>query len=87
MTSNQVVSSPRQVVEAFCQAYRVVNGREPSVRYMGNQWYNVNGETVHRAMIIDEIERLRAFTPPPMIKRVPQDRSMIQKLIARLKGL
>lgn len=88
-TTVEVNTSPRYVIESFCQVYRDVNnGREACVRYMGNQWYYVNGETVHRAMLMDETERLRSLMPPPPpIKRTPQDRSMIQRLIARLKGL
>ncbi len=53
---------PRYVVDNYRRAYSLANGRDPSVRYMGNHWYNVNGETVHRTTLTQEIARLRSMS-------------------------
>ncbi len=76
---------PRYVVENYRRAYSVVNGRDPFVRYMGNHWYHVNGETVHRSTLIDEIARLRTLSQRQLIGKA--DASIIKRLIARLRSL
>jgi hypothetical protein len=89
MTRDETASlPPRFVVDSFREAYLTVHGREPAVRYMGNHWYNVNGETVHRATLMQEIISLReavAQRPPPPPPR--SDKNVINRLIARLRGL
>ena len=77
---------PRYVVENFRRAYKVVNGRDAAVRYMGNHWYNVNGETVHRVTLMEEIARLRHMSQRQMLLRAG-DKTVIQRLIARLRAL
>ena len=77
---------PRYVVENYRRAYAVVNGREPFVRYMGNHWYNVNGETVHRSTLMEEIARLRNQSQR-RINVGKTEKSVIQRLIARLRSL
>jgi hypothetical protein len=76
---------PRYVVENYRIAYVSAHGREPAVRYMGNHWYYVNGETVHRVTLLEEIERLRAMPPKQSFRRT--DRSIVQRLIDRLRAL
>ncbi|MFQ3567737.1 MAG: hypothetical protein SNJ59_12140 [Aggregatilineales bacterium] len=76
---------PRYVVDNYRRAYRGVHGREPAVRYMGNHWYFVNGETVHRLTLIDEIARLRDLSQKTHLSRA--DKSIIQRLINRLRSL
>ena len=76
---------PRYVVENYRRAYAVVNGREPFVRYMGNHWYYVNGETVHRLTLMEEIGRLRAMPSKQPFRRT--ERSIVQRLIDRLRSL
>ena len=76
---------PRYIVEHFRKAYNGVHKREPMVRYMGNHWYYVNGETVHRSMLIEEIARLRELSQRQTLIR--GDRSLIQKLIAKLRNM
>lgn len=79
---------PRFVVDSFREAYGRVHGREPSVRYMGNHWYSVNGETVHRATLMQEIMRLREYAAPRPVAAPPRaDKGMINRLISRLRGL
>ena len=77
---------PRYVIENFCRAYSVLNGKEPAVRYMGNHWYSVNGETVHRATLMEEIARLRNLSQRQTLNRA-HDKSVIHRLIARLRSL
>lgn len=74
---------PRYIVDYYRQAYARVHKREPQCRYIGNHWYNVNGETVHRAMLMDEITRLRMLAQENSVSAA--DKSMIQRLIARLR--
>lgn len=82
---NDSTLPPRYVVEHYRKAYLVVNGREPQVRYMGNHWFSVNGETVHRATLMEEIERLRDLAQRRGVQSA--NKSVIQKLISRLKNL
>ena len=77
---------PRYVVENYRRAYTTINGREPFVRYMGNHWYNVNGETVHRTTLMQEIARLRNQSQRS-INIAKAEKSVIQRLIARLRSL
>lgn len=84
MIADDPTLPPRYVCENYRRAYNVVNGREPAVRYMGNHWYNVNGEIVYRSTLMEEIARLRNMAQR---QRVPQDRNVIQRLIARLRSL
>jgi hypothetical protein len=82
-TSTETLT-PEAVVTDFCSIYRLVNGRDPQARYIGNGWYQVNGEIVYRATLFMEISRLRDL-------RRQQARngkqSTVQKLIAKLRSL
>ena len=78
--------TPQIIVDHYIRIYHKVNGQQPSVRHVGGPWYVVNGETVHRIMLMTEIQRLheeahhqKTFAPP--------NRSMIQRLITRLRGI
>ena len=85
MVADDPTLPPRYVVENYRRAYEVVNGREPFVRYMGNHWYNVNGETVHRSTLMEEIARLRTMSQRQHVAKA--DKGVIQRLIARLRNL
>lgn len=78
---------PRYLVEYYRKAYRNVHGREPAIRYMGNHWYSVDGETVHRATLIQETVRLREYYEQMRKPTLRADKSVIQRLIARLRSL
>lgn len=80
---------PRYLVEHFRKAYQGVHQREPMVRYMGNHWYYVNGETVHRTTLIEEISRLRDLSQRQVIvkAKAEQNHNILQKLIAKLKSM
>jgi hypothetical protein len=86
MVADDPTLPPRYVVENYRRAYTSFNGREPAVRYMGNHWYNVNGETVHRSTLMEEIARLRMMSQRQTIV-ANKDKGVIQRLIARLRSL
>ncbi|MEO8395346.1 MAG: hypothetical protein ABI700_20290 [Chloroflexota bacterium] len=86
MVADDPTLPPRYVVENYRRAYTVINGREPFVRYMGNHWYNVNGETVHRSTLMEEIARLRTLSQRQTIV-ANTDKGVIHRLIARLRSL
>lgn len=58
MLADDRTLTPRLILDQFVELYERVYERQPSVRYMGNHWYTIDGETVHRATIFAEIERL-----------------------------
>ena len=84
-TYNDPTIPPRYIVEGYRKAYARIHSREPQCRYIGNHWYNVNGETVHRATLTDEIARLRNLDQRDNSGR--PDRTIIQRLIDRLRGM
>ena len=86
MIADDPTLPPRYVVENYRRAYSTINGRDPFVRYMGNHWYQVNGETVHRSTLMEEIARLRHLSQRQNIK-ASTDKSVIQRLIAKLRNL
>lgn len=85
LTVEDGATPPRYVVENYRIAYVSAHGREPAVRYMGNHWYYVNGETVHRLTLLEEIGRLRSMPPKQPFRRT--DRNVVQRLIDRLRAL
>ena len=83
--------TPRSIVDAFQRAYRQVYGRDAQVVHMFAEWYQVNGETVHRVTLFGEISRLRGLAQYQQQQRQQKekataDKSVIQRLIARLRG-
>ena len=80
--------TPKHIVDSFQRAYRRVYGREAQVVHMFAEWYTVNGETVHRMTLFSEISRLNELARVQAEQRRPtaNDRNMVQRLIARLRG-
>lgn len=76
---------PRYVVEIYRKAYESCYRCEPSVRYVGNHWYHVNGETVHRVTLMEEIARLRAANQKQHLLK--SDKRLIHRLIDKLRRL
>ncbi|MDZ4770243.1 MAG: hypothetical protein SGJ24_14025 [Chloroflexota bacterium] len=76
---------PREIIETFKVAYVKVNACDPLIAYRGNQWFVVNGEPVHRQMVIREIARLRGMAQRQTLKST--DRSMLMRLIDKLRGM
>ncbi len=90
--------TPQFIVDSFQNAYRQVYGRDAQVVHMFAEWYTVNGETVHRMTLFSETSRLRELAKQQQAAQQVQqaqqqsqrkplaDRSMVQRLIARLRG-
>jgi hypothetical protein len=76
---------PRYVVDIYRKAYETCYKCEPIIRYIGNHWYSVNGETVHRVTLMEEIARLRAANQKQHLKN--SDRGLIQRLIDKLRRM
>ncbi len=76
--------SPNEIVEHYQRAYKQVHGREPQVIHMFAEWYQVNGETVHRLTLFGEISRLRSLAQQQRLAKT--DKSVVQRLIAKLRG-
>jgi hypothetical protein len=80
-----------QIIEAYCDAFTRVHQREPLVRYMGNHWYSVNNETVHQSTLLNEISHLRELAAHQAQEKkqvlLRAEKSVIQRLISRLRGL
>lgn len=77
--------TPQLIVESYIRAYYDVHGREPHVRHIGGQWYYLNGETVHRVAIFNEIKHLRETAQYQ--QRIQTQKSIIQRLIVKLRGI
>ncbi|HLV35324.1 MAG TPA: hypothetical protein VKY59_09435 [Spirillospora sp.] len=86
MSPDDATLTPHLIVEGYERAYRKVYGREPRIRHIGGQWYYVAGETVHRVTLLAEIMRLREIARQES-PYAPPSRSMIQRLIARLRSI
>jgi hypothetical protein len=76
---------PRYIVETYRKSYESLYQCAPNVRYLGNHWYMVNGETVHRVTLMEEIARLRTENQKQDLLKT--DKSIIKKLINKLRGL
>jgi hypothetical protein len=76
---------PREIIETFKLAYSKVNSCDPIIVYRGNQWFIVNGEAVHRQMVIREIARLRGLAQKQTLRHA--DKGIINRLIAKLRGM
>lgn len=85
MIADDPTLPPREIVESFKLAYAKVNNCNPQIAYRGNHWYMVNGEAVHRAMVIREIARLRAMSQRQTLRQT--DKSILTRLIAKLRGM
>ena len=78
--------TPKIIVDHYIGVYHKVNGHRPNVRHVGGPWYTVNGETVHRIMLMSEIRRLHQEAQHQKTY-ASANRSMIQRLITRLRGI
>jgi hypothetical protein len=80
MVSDDLTLSPRRLVENYRRAYETLHKRQPVVRYMGNDWYYVNGKTIHRVTLVEETTRLRSQ------KRhfIKGDKNLLSRLLSLL---
>jgi hypothetical protein len=85
MASEDLTLSPQIMVESYLRAYKQVHGRTLVVRHQFGEWYYINGETVHRLTLLQEISRLRSLAQKQRLQTT--DRSLVQRLITRLRGM
>ncbi len=85
MIADDPTIPPREVVDSFRSAYVSVNNCDPQIFYRGNHWYMVNGEAVHRVMVLRETWRLRGMAQRQSLKNT--DKSILSRLINKLRGL
>ncbi len=80
--------TPKDIIENFKQVYRMVYHNEAHVVHMFAEWYQVNGETVHRLTLFQETVRLNGLIKQQQQRKPPAaDRSVIHRLIAKLRGV
>lgn len=84
VTSEAVTLTPQEILEHYQRAYRQVHGQEAHVIHMFAEWYQINGEMVHRLTLFGEISRLRGLAQQQRLAKT--DKSIVQRLIARLRG-
>lgn len=77
--------TPKDIIENYQRAYRQIHGQEPHVSHLFAEWYQVNGETVHRVSLFSEISRLRGLAQQQRLQKA--DKGVLQRLITRLRGL
>lgn len=77
--------TPQDVIDHYRRAYQQVHGQQPLVVHMFAEWYQANGETVHRVTLLHEISRLRVLAQEQRLQQM--DRNLITRLIGRLRGL
>lgn len=77
--------TPQLIINAYHRAFEQVNGRAPNIRHVGGHWYYVNGETLHRVALMGETLRLRQEAKNQ--RAVNSERSIITRLIAKLRGI
>ena len=85
MASEDLTLSPQIMVDSYQRAYKQVYGRTLQVRHQFGEWYYINGETVHRLTLLQEIARLRGIAQKQRLQNT--DRSLVQRLITRLRGI
>jgi hypothetical protein len=84
MNQYDATLSPQIMIESYQRAYKHVHGRTPVVRHQFGEWYYVQGETVPRTTLLAEIARLRSIAQKQRLQST--DRSVLNRLIARLRG-
>lgn len=76
--------SPQQIAEAYCVSFQTLHGSTPRIRHMNGDWFQVNGEIVHRTTVEAEIDNLKMLAKQTT-RRV--ESGLVNRLIARLRSL
>jgi hypothetical protein len=82
---SEATSSAVHIVEDYGRAYQLAYGQKPRVRYMGNQWFNINGQMVHRSFLESETTRLTGMARAR--HRSHTDKNVVSRIIAKLRAL
>ena len=78
---------PQNLIHNYEKMFRMAYGRDPHARHIGGQWYYVNGETVHRVALVAETARLQHLAQVRNPFLVVPTKSLINRLITRLRSL
>lgn len=78
--------TPQIIVDSYERVYREVHERDPHIRHIGGQWYYLNGETVHRLALFNEITHLHQVAHQRRQEQLAS-KSVIQRLILKLRGI
>ena len=77
------VVSPKEVLKRYQHAFYNLHGKTCRSRHLHGEWYQINGEIVHRTTLEAEIDHLHTLLRQ---KQRPQ-KSVVQRLIDRLRNL
>ena len=77
--------TPQIISDSFRRAYKDFYGRDVHVIHCAAEWYQVDGEYVHRMTILQSLEHLREM----LRARSTRDdkRNAVRRLIAKIRGL
>jgi hypothetical protein len=82
---DEAALEPKIIMEYYTRAFKMVHGQDPHVTHLFSEWYQVNGETVHRVTLFGEITRLRSLAQQQ--RRAKTDMSLVRRLISKLRGV
>ncbi|TVR23968.1 MAG: hypothetical protein EA396_02445 [Anaerolineaceae bacterium] len=85
MSVDSDATSPQTIVDRYSYVYKIMYGREPTTRYVGNQWFQVNGEMVHYRTMIEQIDQLHALARRKRMQN--NSKGMVRRLIDKLRLL
>ncbi len=85
MNQADATLSPQLIVESYQRAYKHVHGRTPQVHHQFGEWYQVGSEIVPRSTLLAEVARLRSIAQKQRLQST--DKSLVNRLIARLRGI
>ena len=83
MMMSTTAVSPDSVTQGYTRSFHALHKKVPRIRHMSGDWYQVNGEIVHRSIVEAETERLKTLAR----KHRPLETNIVKKLIARLRNL
>jgi len=83
MVTTSTVTSPEDLVSHYKRLFKMLHGKQPRIRHMSGDWYQVNGEIVHRGIVEAEIDHLKTLCR----KHRRVETNVVKKLIARLRNL
>ena len=77
---------PDTLIDRYHSVYRLVYGQHPRADYIGNQWFEINGEMVHYRMFVDEIDQLRDLAYKKRRRdSAKSNKSLVSRLINKLR--
>ncbi|MEO1443097.1 MAG: hypothetical protein AAFV33_22030 [Chloroflexota bacterium] len=83
MVTASTAVTPEEITGHYERLFKMFYGKQPRIRHMSGDWYQVNGEIVHRDLVEAEIDHLKTLCRKH--RRVEQN--VVKKLIARLRNM